>query len=109
MLNESHITMKSTILRQASASSAAAVQRVVGDDADRLAAKAGQRCHRALAEARLHFEQRILVDDALDHPLHVVDLGAALRQDVKDFRHVGTGTGGHRRFRRRLAMVAGHV
>jgi hypothetical protein len=67
MLNESHITMKSTILRQASPSSAPPrCNGLLAMMPTALAAEASQRGNGALAEARLDFEQRVLVDDALD-------------------------------------------
>ena len=88
---------------------AAAMQRIVGDDADAFAAETRERDDCAFAETRFQLEQAVLVDQRLDHALHVVHLRAFLRQDGKHLLHVRAGTRGHRRIRRRFAVMARHI
>src|SRR3546814_9014575 len=71
--------------------------RIVGDEADRPAADPGQRRHRRLAEARLHLEEAVLVDDGLNHLPHVVDLGPLFRNEFGDRLRRVVGTQRHGR------------
>src|SRR3546814_8292562 len=53
--------------------------RVVGDDAHDFAVETGEADGCGLAESRLDLEEASAIEDHLDDLLHVVDLGALLR------------------------------
>src|SRR3546814_4510716 len=83
--------------------------RVVGDDAHDLAVETGEADGCGLAESRLDLEEASAIEDYLDDLLHVVDLGALLRNDVEDPFLIFARAFRHRRGRRQLAIVARHV
>ena len=79
---------------------AAFIERIVGDEADRLAVEPRKRGDGGFAEARFQLEVAFLVDDALQDFAHVVDLRARLGKHAQDVANrvaepAGTGhTGG---------------
>src|SRR5450830_541533 len=85
------------------------MQRIVGDDTDAFSPEPRESDNRALAEARLEFEERVLVDDAFDDFSDVVNLRAFLGQDSQDVLHALPRARGYRCIRRRLAMMARKV
>ena len=85
------------------------MERIVGDDAHTFATEARQRDAGALAKTRFQFKHGVFIDERRDDALHVVHLGALFGQDRKDIVHIGAGTRGHRRVRRRFAVMARQV
>src|SRR3546814_12071581 len=62
-----------------------------------------------MAEWGLDLEEASAIEDYLDDLLHVVDLGALLRNDVEDPFLIFARAFRHRGGRRQLAIVARHV
>src|SRR3546814_10815056 len=62
-----------------------------------------------MAEWGLDLEEASAIEDYRDDRLHVVDLGALLRNDVEDPFLIFARAFRHRRGRRQLAIVARHV
>ena len=91
MLKASHMHTNCVPLSQVLGSSAPGVEhRVAGHDPDRVPADPGQRGDQRAAEAGLELQHLAVVDDAVDHAVHVVGALPTGGYEVGDGR-VGLG------------------